>query len=55
MLRLARLLSIPPWLEKAWQETHIEAPDTRPMLFAADEETMPAALEGLQGPPDLVC
>jgi hypothetical protein len=52
MLRIARLLPVPRWLEKAWQETRVEAPDTM-LLEAADADTLPAALLAVEEPLDL--
>jgi hypothetical protein len=53
MLRIARLLPVPRWLEKAWEETRVEAPDT--MVMLGDEETMPADLVALDKPLDVPC
>lgn len=41
---LASLLQIPRWLERAWQETRVDAPDTRPA--PPEEETVPLPLHG---------
>jgi hypothetical protein len=51
MSTFAWFLRFPQWLERAWQETRVDPPDTvlSTMLF---EDTAPAELEKS---PDIVC
>jgi hypothetical protein len=46
-MSLSDLIRLPRWLERAWQETRIDASDTLPAPIDPQEaETMPLPLHG---------